>query len=662
MTAAEAKAPTVEFAASFIADLERAVMNRSGRQRGEEIKFRCPLEGHEDNIPSASWNMRNHTWYCHACKVGGGALDLAERLGVEKPERSAGPTPVPPRKIVAAYDYRAADGSVIFQVVRYVPKGFGQRQPNGQGGWDYTLKGVTPVLYNLPDILGSDDMVVVTEGEKDVDRLQSLGLVATTNPGGAGKWRPQYTEALRGREVVLLPHNDEPGRKHMENVAAQLHAAGCSVTLVEIPGLPEKGDISDWLDLGLTDDDLAELIRLTPAWTPADPEKDSAAYKEDVAAERNQLFITARELAAQTPAITRWIAKPWVAENAITELSGKIKSGGKTTWVLAMCRAICEGNDFMAIPTTKGAVVFLTEQPAPSFREALSRAGLLEQDDFHILQWHKTSGLAWDYVVLLARQYAVDVGAVLLVVDTLAQFAGLKGDTENNAGAALEALAPLQLAIADGLSVLLTRHDRKGGGEVGDSARGSSAFGGVVDVVLQIQRGEGNTRPTIRVINALSRFDATPDQLMIELTESGYVALGDKSAVASDEAHDAIRKTAPTSEAEAMTEREILDAADVKRTVGQEVLRSLVEAGILTRIGEGKRGSPYRYWKPSEKDSAGTPVDAAESNEVIFTEPGEQEEFLSAASTPLRPAERNSPDWGDPTTVEGEAGNDHFTS
>jgi hypothetical protein len=299
--------------------------------------------------------------------------------------------------------------------------------------------------------------------------------------------------------------------------------------------------------------------------------------------------------------------------------------------------------------------VFLTEQPAPSFREALARAGLLEQDNFHILQWNKTNGLAWTHVVHLARQYAADVDAVLLVVDTLAQFAGLRGDTENNAGAALEALAPLQLAIADGLGVLLTRHDRKGGGEVGDSARGSSAFSGVVDIVLQIQRGEGNTRPTIRVINALSRFDATPDQLMIELTNDGYVALGDKTAVASDEARNALRDTAPTSEAEAMTEKELLDAVDAKRTVGQGALRSLVDEGILICIGEGKRGNPYRYWRPSEKVSAASTGVPAESNGVLVLPPREQAEFLSAATTPLIPAERNSPETIHMNTQEKKA-------
>ncbi len=384
-------------------------------------------------------------------------------------------------------------------------------------------------------------------------------------------------------------------------------------------------------------DDLHERIERAKKNPLGDQEKVSAGPSTEDAAERNSLFLTARELAAQTPEETQWVAVPWVAKDAITELSGKIKAAGKTTFTLAMCRAIVTGAPFLGRTPTKGPVVFLTEQPLASFRQALERANLLDCDDFHILQWHKTNGMSWPDVVVAARLYANEVGAVLMVVDTLAQFAGLRGDAENNAGAALEAIAPLQMALADGLGILLTRHDRKGGGEVGDSARGSSAFAGAVDIVLQIQRGEGNTRPTIRVINALSRFHETPDQLMVELTDDGYIALGDKSAVAADEARTAIIKIAPISEADAATEKDILEAAETKRTIGQDALRKLTDERVLIRIGEGKRGNPFRYWKPEEKVSAATSsYSAAERNEHSSENTGK----VSAATTG-HPAERN---------------------
>ena len=119
MTAAETKAPTIELPTSFLIDLERAVMARGGRQRGDEIHFRCPLEGHEDRTPSASYNMRIYAWNCYACNVGGGAYDLADRLGVERPPvKPPAPRIVQPRKIVAIYDYVDPDGEILYQSLR----------------------------------------------------------------------------------------------------------------------------------------------------------------------------------------------------------------------------------------------------------------------------------------------------------------------------------------------------------------------------------------------------------------------------------------------------------------------------------------------------------------------------------------------------------------
>src|SRR5207248_10383132 len=112
---------------------------------------------------------------------------------------------------------------------------------------------------------------------------------------------------------------------------------------------------------------------------------------------------------------------------------------------------------------------------------------------------------------------------------------GLRGDAENHAGAAQEAIEPLQAAAAlRDLAIVVVRHERKGGGDVGDAARGSSAFGGAVDVVVSIRRVDGNDAGRSRVLHSLSRFDETPDRLVIEWTEDGYQALGSEEAVAAE--------------------------------------------------------------------------------------------------------------------------------
>jgi 5S rRNA maturation endonuclease (ribonuclease M5) len=172
------------------------------------------------------------------------------------------------RVIVKEYDYQDEEGQLVFQVVRFHPKEFRQRQPNGKGGWIWNLKGVHPVPYRLPQVLQADTVFIV-EGEEDADRLQELGLVASCNPMGAGKWRAEYNPHFRGKKVIILPDNDEPGRKHAQDVARKLHGVAASVKVVELPSLPEKGDVSDWLKAGGTMEQLQALAGEAPEFDPA---------------------------------------------------------------------------------------------------------------------------------------------------------------------------------------------------------------------------------------------------------------------------------------------------------------------------------------------------------------------------------------------------------
>jgi len=175
------------------------------------------------------------------------------------------------RKIVETYDYRSAEGNVVYQGVRYDPKDFRLRRPDGRGDYIWNLDGVERVPYRLPKLLAAnrDETVYLPEGEKDVDLLMRLGLVATTNPEGAGKWRDEYTEALKGRHVAILQDNDEAGRKHAGKVAGTLYGEAASVKVVVLPGLPEKGDVSDWLNAGNSVDDLLKIVDETPQWEPS---------------------------------------------------------------------------------------------------------------------------------------------------------------------------------------------------------------------------------------------------------------------------------------------------------------------------------------------------------------------------------------------------------
>ena len=167
-------------------------------------------------------------------------------------------------EVVATWDYHDEEGNVLFQVVRFHPKAFRQRHPGPDGAWVWNLRGVTPVLYRLPELLAADpEWVFVVEGEKDVDKLRDLGLVATTNPMGAGKWRDVYSLALQGRRVAIIPDNDDAGLKHANQVARSIASVVRQLRIVRLPGLTERGDVSDWLDAGGTPEGLAALLNAT---------------------------------------------------------------------------------------------------------------------------------------------------------------------------------------------------------------------------------------------------------------------------------------------------------------------------------------------------------------------------------------------------------------
>ena len=136
--------------------------------------------------------------------------------------------------------------------MRFEPKDFKQRRRGPGETWVWKLGDVPRVLYQLPEIVNAPKETTrwIAEGEKDVETLREHELFATTNACGAGKWKGDYNEALRGRPVVILPDNDEPGRKHARQVATALSGIAASVKILELPGLPEKGDVSDWFAAG----------------------------------------------------------------------------------------------------------------------------------------------------------------------------------------------------------------------------------------------------------------------------------------------------------------------------------------------------------------------------------------------------------------------------
>jgi hypothetical protein len=183
-------------------------------------------------------------------------------------------------KIVQTYDYTDMNGALLFQVVRYEPKAFKQRRPDGKGGWNYKLDGVNTVPYHLYELWTGIKMgqtIYIAEGEKDVDNLRGLGLVATCNPRGAGQWKEEYTQYLEGaHQVIIITDKDLPGRKHSSEVALLVHNAGIPVKIIEMPGEFQKTedgytgikDFSDWLYSGGKVTELETLVKLAAPYVP----------------------------------------------------------------------------------------------------------------------------------------------------------------------------------------------------------------------------------------------------------------------------------------------------------------------------------------------------------------------------------------------------------
>ena len=202
-----------------------------------------------------------------ACMAGCAAADLRAALGLSevgiKPTSDANTflfwaSTAATSGPVATYDYSDENGGLLFQKLRYAPKRFVQRAADGT----YKLDGVRRVLYHLPEVVAAASegrAVFVCEGEKAADAVRGLGFTATCAAAGAGKWRSEYADSLKGARVAVLPDNDEQGRKHGEIVIAALRRAAVPCCVVKLPGLPEKGDPYDAVRAGLTNKELRAL-------------------------------------------------------------------------------------------------------------------------------------------------------------------------------------------------------------------------------------------------------------------------------------------------------------------------------------------------------------------------------------------------------------------
>ena len=181
----------------------------------------------------------------------------------------------------AEYRYTDERGDLLYEVLRYPPapggkKDFRQRRPDGNGGWEWDLKGVKRVPYRLPQVIASQSVFIV-EGEKDVHTIESLGFVGTTNSGGSNqRWLPEWSRYFQGKSVVIVPDNDAPGLKHGHQIYQSLRNVASTLKFLV---LPIGKDVTDWVESGGTADQLIDLAANSPEPEIEDP-AESPAVKD----------------------------------------------------------------------------------------------------------------------------------------------------------------------------------------------------------------------------------------------------------------------------------------------------------------------------------------------------------------------------------------------
>jgi len=557
-------------------------------------KFPCPIcRGHRDM-------KRGHSQRCHGFLSSDGSFahcsreELAGDLSHKRdpnsetwPHRLEGPcacgethgerpreNPKPRQKDTRspqkteglAYSY-VDDAEVLrFQTVRYEPKDFRQRRPDGAGGWIWNLDGVVLILYRLRELraaLAAGDPVYIVEGEKDADRLHEEGYVATTSPMGAGKWRDEYSDVFRNTEskIVVVRDRDDVGKRHAGMVVASLRTAGIEGQLREAL---EGKDASDHLDAGLT---VEQLV---------DPEA--------------LLRFTAKEMIEMKAPDVRYLVDQLIPLSGLSTILARSKVG-KSTLARGLAICVATGEDFLGFETQKGRVLYLA----------------LEEDIIdvrrHFLQLGLTEDMLIDTVPMQPRQkdlvrlvgkYVAECKPRLVVVDTFRKVVedGIDWHSYGEMAAAMEPW--LQLSRERAVHVTLLHHARKAADEDGNVVGlGSTALDAVPDVILSMRKdANGN-----RILDAKGRgVELSPT--VLKLDERGMAVFGIGSGEQKRlERREMILQTVRDLGPGMTVTMEVLETLGHPRLIRREVYQ-LVQNGELLRAGKGTRGDPYRYGLP----------------------------------------------------------------
>jgi hypothetical protein len=404
------------------------------------------------------------------------------------------------------YPYFDEQGVTLFEVLRGLRDGkrsFAQRQPNGTPSID----GVRRVLYNMPVWYGKVEGLAICEGEKDVETLRALDLLATTNMGGAGNWRPEYVEQLKQggiKRVSIFVDNDEAGRKHAYAVARACYEAGIEVRVVMLPGLPEKGDVTDWLDASHGKKELLAFVKTVKVYTPADEPTEEDRFARVVKIDDAELFPGDDDEEINT---IEWDWEGMVATGSTASFLGAKKAAKSWLQCLLLVSVTQPEPLFPGLPHG-GKKAMLISGPGENNKREMKRRIRAIRRQHGILKREPGDGEIWamEYRTAILRNEKETSALEILLADVrdfqpthifLDSASALWGGNNENDNAEVrrwveQRLVPLIQAAAPDCTVYLaahTGHVTRIGGKVftPEHQRGASAWGDATDTGIMVE-------------------------------------------------------------------------------------------------------------------------------------------------------------------------------
>ena len=431
--------------------------------------------------------------------------------------------------------------------------------------------------------------LLIAEGEATAETLQAeLDPSAWLVLGSYGTSYDPVDEALRpllGREVTLIPDADEPGLRHMQNLACRLWRLGMDPNRIRILQGYDLGDFKRSLPELIARKAKPVSVEQLESWQ-SEPSKvvRSSGYIPWVTGQPD--FSTPSQLASSAQAVD-WLWSGYLAKGAVTLLAGREKAG-KSTLLFSLMRALISGEPMLGLSTRRCKVIYVSEETASVLVPKLQRFGLAQADEELSIMTRAYPKPSFEQLCKAVQTQAQSTGAEVVIIDTLSYWLGLEGDAENSAGAVIKSLEPLLGLAAAGLAVLVTHHVAKASGEV----RGSTALGALADVIVTLMRD--NAVSNRRELQAVGRFEETPASLLVELEGDNYKVLGDPGSVAIRARTDSVLAALGEHPA-GLTQAELVEATGLSKQRVSESLAQLERAGLVTTEGRGVAGDPKRY-------------------------------------------------------------------